>query len=151
MISVLVYRGRIYNMKKGTKQYLLQELNFSLVRSMLGWEKQLYFFHTLQRLSKHQHIKKTKRVVGIHPSGHPSQHCKHTPCQVVKYHWIRDHQRSACTVYCFQVVFKTMEFIPVYPLKSKWVEIARRTWQNNKTKFYPTTNHKNFNSKYLLW
>lgn len=64
-ISFGLQRQDLY--EKRIKRYLLQELNFSLVRSMVGWEKQLYFCHTLQRLNKWQHIKEALSAAGIPP------------------------------------------------------------------------------------
>lgn len=63
--SVLVDGGSINNMEKGTNPV---RINFSIIRSMAGWENQLHFCHTFQKLNKCQHIQEVPKAAGIHPS-----------------------------------------------------------------------------------
>lgn len=63
--SVLVDGGSINNMEKGTNPV---RINFSIIRSMAGWENQLHFCHTFQKLNKCQHIQEVAKAAGIHPS-----------------------------------------------------------------------------------
>lgn len=65
MPSVLVYGGSINNTRKGRNP---ARINFSIVKSMVGWGNHLHFCRTFQKLNKCQHTHEALKAAGIHPS-----------------------------------------------------------------------------------